>query len=156
MWEHPAKIKGIFMPEKHTVAQAVSGLLRSFTAHGWAIMRFRHHGQGLGLAELTLLMLGLLAVASVCATAYIAPTSGAVHHPLMVGALTAGIFAACFIFCGRAGVAGFIITTILTEPVSIALRLAGLGDVVDPVFTLWVLAAQLVFFFRAAGAEHRV
>lgn len=143
------------MSETQTIAQALSLLLRGFAAHGWIIMRFRHHGQGLALAELHLLILGLLALASVCATAYIAPTSGSVHHPMMVGALTAGIFAACYTFCGRAGVAGFIITTMLTEPVSIGLRLGGLSDVVDPVFTLWVLAAQLVFFFRAAGAEKR-
>lgn len=143
------------MPEKHSIAQALSGLTRCLFEHVWAILRFRHHGRGLALPELPLLVLGFLAAASVCATAYIAPSSNSVHHPLVVGALTAGIFAACYTFCGRAGVAGFIITTILTEPVSIALRLAGLGDVVDPVFTLWVLAAELVFFFRAAGAETR-
>lgn len=143
------------MPEKHSITEAIGGLISCFAAHAWAILRFRHYGQGLTLAELPLLCLGVLAAASVSATAFLAPSDNAAHHPLMVGALTAGIFAACYTFCGRAGVAGFIILTIFTEPVSIALRLAGLGDVVDPIFTLWVLAAELVFFFRAAGAETR-
>lgn len=143
------------MPEIQTSTQAMGGLVRAMLAHAWSILSFKHHGQGLRLGDLSLLIFGFVAVLSVFATASITPSSPDGHHPLVVGAITAAIFACCFTFCGRACAAGFILMTIATEPVSIVLRLVGLGGAVDTAFTLWVLVAQLVFFFRAAGAESR-
>jgi len=143
------------MPVIQTSTQALSGLVRAILAHAWTILRFKHHGHGLRIGDFSLLFLGVVAVLCVLATAAITPSSPDGHHPLVVAVITAAIFACCFSFCGRVCVAGFILTTIATEPVSIALRLVGLGGALETAFTLWVLVAQLVFFFRAADAEKR-
>ncbi len=134
--------------------QGFNVALRATYWHAWEILRFRHRGAGLLMSDMALLTVCCMGVLAVLATAILTPSSAVPHHPLYVAAIMAATFACCFSFCGRICAAGFAVTIIATEPVAIVLRLAGLEEV-DVLFTIWVIAGQLIFFFRAAGAEKR-
>lgn len=152
MWEHSAKIKGFSMSQRPTITEALTGYAMSLAGHAWAILRFRHRGQGLAGPDAQLLTLGLIATFLAFTTAAVTPSENISHSAVIVGAIAAASFAASYSFFGRVAAAGFIITTIVSEPVAIAFRAGGLAQI-DTILSVWVLAAQIVFFARTSGLQ---
>jgi len=88
------------------------------------------------------------------ATPAFSPTDYASQSPAFVGAIVVGVFTSCYVFFGPTQAAGIIVLTLLTEPVSLVIRLVNLGWLDLPISS-WTMVAISIFLFRTSGRQAR-
>lgn len=140
------------MTAKITLTSALLGFVSTLMAHAWAILRLKHHGQGLAMRDLFLVALGLLAALLVWATAALTDGSVPGYPPVVIVAVSAASFAVAYSFMGRAAAAGYVITVLATEPVGLVLRALEL-HALDKLLTTWVFVALFMLFLRSSRLQ---
>lgn len=131
------------------ITSAVTDYLGDLLRHALYILTFRHAGQG--LAQISDRHLAVLALFGAAVT-YLPPLASASPatvinpHWLPLSALVTLLFARAMF--GVASAAGLALILIITEPGCALLRLLPIGYALDRLVSVWVLAANIVFFLK--------
>ncbi|MBG6289472.1 hypothetical protein I5I61_18620 [Pseudomonas nitroreducens] len=122
--------------------------LRTVAWHSWAILRFKHQGEGLGkLTRRQQAWLIMVATLVVVTATYLAPGIKDAKHIALTGlwfvALTMMIKPS-----GPRALEGWTCLFLVTEPVCLVIRYLPAGGALDPVLSAWVLGAGIFFVWR--------
>ncbi|QIE91121.1 hypothetical protein [Pseudomonas nitroreducens] len=122
--------------------------LATLAWHSWAILRFKHKGEGLGkLTRRQHAWLIIVATLVVVAATYLAPGIKDAKHLVLIGlwfvALTMLVKAS-----GPRALEGWTCLFLVTEPICLVLRYLPAGGVLDQVLGAWVLGAGIFFVWR--------
>lgn len=132
------------MPSKNSLWDC----LATMAWHSWAILRFKHQGEGLGkLTSRQQVCLIIVATLVVAAATYLAPGIKDAKHIALTGmwfvALTMMIKPS-----GPRALEGWTCLFLVTEPVCLVIRYLPAGGALDPVLSAWVLGAGIFFVWR--------
>lgn len=121
--------------------------------HGWSILLFRHHGQGLEKVRTrhaeVLLAAALLVV---IVTTYFAPGLNRGQSAAFAGAWFIMLSMTVRVF-GQRALAGWACLYMLTEPTSLLIRYLPHGHVLDLAASAWTVLAAVLFMTRCHGNQ---
>lgn len=143
-------------PPPITLTSAAGGYLATMLRHGWMILTFRHHGEGLD--AISNRHLTILAALGLMAMWYLPSiTRGAELPSLGMVAIGLASFAIGRIQFGAATATGFALLMLITEPAAALMRLAAgeVGAQIDYGLRIWCLAANLLYVLRCSRRAKR-
>jgi len=142
--------------QRPSITEGFTGITQALAWHTLQILRFRHHGEGLGqTTPCALISLSVAAGLLASTTAIAAPLDNLPLPPLAYGLGVLVAVAVCFSFFGRAAATGFALVVAMTEPVCLVARLLPFGSQIDFLLTAWFFAAKLSFVIRAGISAGR-
>lgn len=135
-------------PDSRGSARSLLDTLAAVAQHGWTILLFRHHGQGLGNVQRqhaqVLLATTLLVV---ILTTYFAPGLNRGQTTAFAGLWFIVLSMIVSVFGVRA-IAGWACLYLVTEPACLLIRYLPHGHALDQVASLWTVVAAMLFMKR--------